>query len=171
MSEADTPWARLASRVTRVVLTRKDLTYAALVQALAADGVRDGERAIVSRISRGTLRLSLFLHILSITGVRPPERWSDALAADGDWEAKACAVSKIELSRQPSELMDDLVARLSRLGTTISPKTLDAQVRAGTLQLSLFLQLLYVLNSDAFERYIDHEDLVDAAKVTSTVQS
>jgi len=171
MSEADTPWARLASRVTRVVLTRKDVTYAALVQALAADGVRDGERAIVSRISRGTLRLSLFLHILSITGVRPPERWSDTLVVNGDWEAKACGVSVIELSRQPSEFMDDLVARLSRLGTTISAKTLDAQVRAGTLQLSLFLQLLYVLNSDAFERYIDHEDLVDAAKTASVAQS
>lgn len=171
MSEADTPWARLASRVTRVVLTRKDVTYASLVQALAADGVRDGERAIVSRISRGTLRLSLFLHILSITRVRPPERWADTLVANDDWEAKAQAVSLLELSRQPSELLDDVVARLARLGTTISSKTLDTQLRTGTLQLSLFLQLLYALNSDALERYIDHEDLVDAAKATSVAPS
>jgi len=170
MSEVDTPWARLASRVTRVVLTRKDMTYASLVQALAVDGVPDGERAIVSRISRGTLRLSLFLHILSITRVRPPERWADALGVSDDWEAKARAVSLIELSRQPSEFTDDLVARLAKLGTTISAKTLDFQVHSGTLQLSLFLQLLYALNSDVFERYIDHEDLANAAKATSVAQ-
>jgi hypothetical protein len=164
MSEADTPWARLASRVTRVALTRKDVTYSSLVQALATDGTTDGERSIVSRISRGTLKLSLFLHIVSITGVRPPDRWTDSLRVRGDWDAKAGAVVLAELSRQPSVVMDDLVARLSKLGTTISVKTLDTQIRSGSLQLSLFVQLLYVLNSDSLERFVDQEDLAEAAR-------
>ncbi|MGF6442609.1 DUF6471 domain-containing protein [Paraburkholderia youngii] len=168
MSEADTAWSRLASRVTRVVLTRKDFTYASLVQALSAHGVHDHERAIVARISRGTLKLSFFLQIVAITGVRPPERWIEALGAAGDsWEARARAVCKTELARQPSELSNDLAARLARIGTAISAKSLDMQLESGSISLSLFLQLLYLLNADSLERYIDHDDLVEAARATS----
>lgn len=164
MSEADTPWARLASRVTRVALTRKDMTYGSLVEALTTDGEPGGDRAIVSRISRGTLKLSLFLHILSVTGIRPPERWADALRRKDDWDIKASAVASAEMSRQPSELANDFITGLSRLGTIMSAKTLDAQIQTGTLQLSLFLQLLYLLNSNSLDRFIDQDDLVEAAK-------
>lgn len=164
MSEADTPWARLASRATRVALTRKDVTYGVLVDALVNDGVSGGERAIVSKISRGTLRFSLFLHILSVAKVQLPERWTDAMRQPGTWEDRAQAVLRVELSRQPTLLTDDLVSRLSRLGTSMSPASLDAQTQAGSMQLSLFIQLIHVLNSDCLERFIDNGDLVDAAK-------
>ncbi|MEX3981866.1 DUF6471 domain-containing protein [Paraburkholderia sp. EG287A] len=167
MSEADSAWAKLASRVTRVVLTRKDVTYAALVQALSSHGMQDHERAIVARISRGTLKLSLFLQILAITGVRPPERWTEGLSASSTWEGRARAVCEAEFSRQPSEQTGDLVARLSKIGTTISERSLDAQVASGSIPLSLFLQLLYLLNADSLERFIDHDDLVEAARATS----
>ncbi|WP_322005164.1 DUF6471 domain-containing protein [Paraburkholderia tropica] len=171
MSEADTPWARLASRATRVVLTRKDVTYSSLAQALADDGVHDGERAIVSRISRGTLRLSFFLHVIALTKVRPPALWTDAMRGTGDWQMRAAGVIRAELSRQPSEFADDLAARLGKLGTTISPKTLSTQISTGAIQFSLFLQLLYVLNSDSLDRYIDQDDLAEAARTTLSLQS
>lgn len=164
MSETDTPWARLASRVTRVALARKDCTYGSLVEALTNDGETGGDRAIVSRISRGTLKLSLFLHILSVTGVRPPERWKDALRSKSDWDARASAVARAEMSSQPPELARDFNASLSRLGTVISTKTLDMQIHNGSLPLSLFLQLLYLLNSDSLDRFIDHDDLAEAAR-------
>ena len=164
MSEADTPWSHLASRVTRVALARKDVTYGSLVDALTNDGEPGGDRSIVSRISRGTLKLSLFLHILRVTGIRPPERWSDALQGRSDWSAKARAVVASEMSRQPSELAKDLVASLSRLGTTMSAKSLHAQIETGSLSLSLFLQLLYLLNSNSLDQFIDQEDLAEAAK-------
>jgi hypothetical protein len=148
-----------------VALTRKDVTYGSLVDALTNDGEPGGDRSIVSRISRGTLKLSLFLHILWVTGIRPPERWVDALHTDGsDWSVKARAVVLSEMSRQPSELAKDLVASLSRLGTTMSAKSLHAQIETGSLSLSLFLQLLYLLNSNSLDQFIDQEDLAEAAK-------
>jgi hypothetical protein len=135
-----------------------------LVEALTNDGEPGGDRAIVSRISRGTLKLSLFLHILSVTGIRPPERWADALHSRADWDTKASAVALAEMSRQPSELAKDFVASLSRLGTALSAKSLDAQIQNGSLPLSLFLQLLYLLNSNSLDRFIDQDDLAEAAK-------
>ncbi|MFM0048306.1 DUF6471 domain-containing protein [Caballeronia grimmiae] len=164
MSEADTPWSRLASRATRVALTRKDMTYSSLVDALARDGVSVGERAIVSKISRGTLRVSLFLQILAVTRVQFPERWTEALRQTGTWEERASGVFRAELDRQPSIRLDDIAGRLSRLGPALSAASLDAQLRAGSLQLSVFIQLIHILNSDSLDRFIDQADIVDAAR-------
>ncbi|MFM0292133.1 DUF6471 domain-containing protein [Paraburkholderia sp. RL17-380-BIE-A] len=171
MSEADTPWSRLASRVARVVLARKDVTYAALADALAADGSADGERALVSRISRGTLKLSLLLQIISITAATPPERWTQALCREGNWEQKARDVIASELARQPANDVSELSRRLGRLGATLPAKTLEASIASGGMPLSVFLQLLLVLGSDSLERYVDYEDLLEAAKATSLDES
>ncbi|SMG39878.1 DUF6471 domain-containing protein [Paraburkholderia susongensis] len=167
MSEADTPWSRLSSRVARVVLARKDFTYAELVDALAAEGNTDGERALVSRISRGTLKLSLLLQIVSITGATPPERWTSALRTEGSWEQKAQAVIGSELARQPVFDFSELARRLANIGATVPEKTLEASITTGNMPLALFLQLLLALGSDSLERYVDYEDLLDAAKATS----
>ncbi|MGF6924371.1 DUF6471 domain-containing protein [Paraburkholderia sp. 40] len=171
MSEADTPWSRLASRVTRVVLARKDVTYAALAEALAAEGSTDGERALVSRISRGTLKLSLLLQIISITAATPPQRWAQALRGEGSWEQKARDVIASELARQPTSDTSELSRRLARLGASVPEKTLEANIATGSMPLSLFLQLLLALGSDSLERYVDYDDLLDAAKATSLDES
>ncbi|MFM0412087.1 DUF6471 domain-containing protein [Paraburkholderia dipogonis] len=167
MSEADTPWSRLASRVARVVLARKDFTYAELVDALAAEGSTDGERALVSRISRGTLKLSLLLQMVSITGATPPERWTTALRAEGTWEQKAHGVIVSELARQPMIDFSELVRRLASFGTSVPERTLEANIATGNLSLALFLQLLLALSSDSLERYVDYDDLLEAAKTAS----
>lgn len=164
MSEADTPWSRLASRATRVALTRKDMTYSALVDALTRDGVSGGERAIVSKISRGTLRASLFLHILAATNAQLPERWMPAMRGDGTWEERARGVFEAELARQPTIDVNDIAGRLTRLGAAVSASSLEAQLRAGLLQLSVFIQLLHLLNSDSLDRFIDQSDMVHAAR-------
>lgn len=167
MSEADTPWSRLASRVARVVLARKDVTYAELVTALAAEGNTDGERALVSRISRGTLKLHLLLQIIAITGATPPERWAKALTVKGTWEHKAREVIASELARQPAIDSAELARRLAIIGASVSEKSLQANLITGSMPLALFLQLLLALSSDSLERYVDYGDLLDAAKATS----
>lgn len=147
-----------------MALTRKDMTYSGLVEALTRDGVRGGERAIVSKISRGTLRASLFLHILAVTNAQLPERWAEASRHDGTWEERASKVFKAELERQPSIGLEEVAGRLSRLGATVSAASLAAQLHAGSLQLSVFIQLLHLLSSDSLDRFIDQADIVCAAR-------
>ncbi|WP_353554934.1 DUF6471 domain-containing protein [Paraburkholderia terrae] len=152
-------------------MARKDVTYAALADALAADGSTDGERALVSRISRGTLKLSLLLQIISITCATPPQRWTQALSRKGSWEQKAHDVIASELARQPTNDISELSRRLARVGASLPVKTLEANIATGSMPLALFLQLLLVLNSDSLERYVDYDDLLDAAKATSLDES
>jgi hypothetical protein len=68
------------------------------------------------------------------------------------------------MSSQPPELERDFTASLSRLGTVMPAKALDSQIQNGSLPLSLFLQLLYLLNSNSLEKFIDQDDLAEAAR-------
>ncbi|KXV09518.1 hypothetical protein CR51_10210 [Caballeronia megalochromosomata] len=163
MSEIETVWAKLASRATRVVLARKDVSYDGLMEALASNGIAAQPRSVVSRISRGTLRLSLFLQIVSVTGARMPERWSSAVRVADTWEQRARAVCEAELARQPTENIEDFAERLRRLGTAVSQRALSTQINNGIISLSLFLQLLYLLNADSLDRFLDPEDIIAAA--------
>jgi hypothetical protein len=70
------------------------------------------------------------------------------------------------MSSQPPELARDFTTSLSRLGTVMPAKTLDTQIQNGSLPLSLFLQLLYLLNSNSLEKFIDQDDLAEAARST-----
>ncbi|WP_413194741.1 DUF6471 domain-containing protein [Pararobbsia alpina] len=148
----------------RVALARHDVTYASLSESLVKDGVSAGQGAIVSRISRGTVHLSLFLRVISMTGDDTPKRWIDALRAPASWEARASAVMKAELARQPTESSSDIVGRLERMGAPVSLRTFDSRVRSGDSSLAFFLQLLYVLNADSAGRYVAFESLMHAAQ-------
>lgn len=164
--QQDTPWTRLAARVIRVALARKDLSYAQLTSALAASGSRETERSFVSKVYRGTPRLALLLQIIDISSARPPELWSEAMKIEGDWEQRAAAVLARELSRQPWVTPDELVRRLQMFGADVSKKSLTAHLTAGTASLALTLQCLAALGSSSLERYIDADDLAEAARLS-----
>ena len=170
MTDAERAWADLASRVARVALTRKDISYAALVEALATIGIAESERAIVSRVSRGTLRLSMLLQILSVGGNRLPRLWLQAFTAVDDWPSAAQAVIRAELSQRsdavgpPIVTTKELVHRLQSFGAPVTLPTLSAHVASGTMPLALFLQCITALNSRSLDDFIDFEDLLAVAQ-------
>ncbi|WP_227243078.1 DUF6471 domain-containing protein [Paraburkholderia caribensis] len=165
--QPDTPWTRLASRVIRVALARKDVSYQQLVSAMAASGSSQTERALVSKIFRGTPKLSLLLQIIDVSGAQPPALWTQAIRVNGTWEDRAAAVLASELARQPWVTPKELVRRIRMLGTEISESVLTTHLTEGTASLALALQCLTVLGSTSLERYIDNEDLIEAARMSS----
>ncbi|BEU27577.1 DUF6471 domain-containing protein [Paraburkholderia sp. 22B1P] len=166
MSEADTPWAKLATRLIRVALARCDYGYADLIGALTAANIHENERALVNRVSRGTVRLTLLLQILHVAGDVPPSLWTEALKAQGSWEGRAQAIVAAELSRQPWVTPEKLAQRLAEIGAPIGEKTLVSHLNEGTLSLSLFLQCITVLGSPSLDAYLPFNALISAATST-----
>jgi len=164
VSEAGTPWPNLASRVVRVALARKDFSYAQLSEALSSVGVRESERSLASRVSRGRIKLCLLLQIFSVTGAKTPALWADPLSMPGTWEQRAKAVVASELSRQPRLTLEELAHRMTRLGAELTEHTLASHLAQGTITLPEFLQCLVALGSSSLEHYVDYEDLAAAAQ-------
>jgi hypothetical protein len=168
--DADAAWAGLASRVARVALTRKDLSYASMVDRLAAIGIAASERAIVSKVSRGTLRLSIFLQLLSVAGNRVPRLWLQAMAQSGDWSVVTQRVIQAELAQTTDSIspplltIKELAQRLSTFGVSVSLPTLGSHIKLGTMPLSLFLACVTALNSRSLDDFIDFEDLLAVAR-------
>lgn len=167
MSEVETPWSSLAARVVRVVLARKDVGYAQLSEALASVGVKESSRALASRVSRGRIKLSLLLQILTVTDSKVPSLWATAISMPGTWEQRAKSVVAAELHRQPIVTFDELAQRMIRLGAELTEKTLLSHMDGGLISLPEFLQCLVALGSSSLERYVDYEDLAAAALAAS----
>jgi hypothetical protein len=164
VSEADTLWVDLASRVIRVALERKGVSYAVLADTLTSIGVRETERSLISRVSRGTVRLTLLLQIIDVTHALPPRSWIAVLATDKTWEARAQAVAAAELAQKPWVTPQKLQRSLADIGVDISERALVSQLSSGAIPLSLFLQCIVVLGSSSLDRYIDFSDLVSAVR-------
>ncbi|WP_425605785.1 DUF6471 domain-containing protein [Paraburkholderia translucens] len=164
--EASTPWTRLATRVLRVALARKDLTYAQLATSLVGLGHTETERSLILKVTRGTAKLELLLHIIDISSARPPALWSVAMRTERHWGRRAAAVLSAELGQQPWVTPDELAQRLRRFGNGISEKTLVTHISDGSLSLALALQCLAALGSTSLERYIDAEDLIEAGRAS-----
>ncbi|MCZ2900945.1 DUF6471 domain-containing protein [Burkholderia thailandensis] len=165
--QPDTQWTRLASRVIKVALARKDLSYAELASALSASGVSETEGSLLSKLFRGSPKLSLLLQIIEISGAQPPTQWSSAMELEGSWQSRAAAVLATEFATQPWVTPAELVRRLQSIGVSVSERTLVAHLTEGTASLALTLQCLATLGSRSLERYIDTEDLVAAAKASA----
>jgi hypothetical protein len=168
VSELETPWSSLAARVVRVVLARKDFGYAQLSEALASVGVKESNRALASRVSRGRIKLSLLLQILTVTGSKVPALWGTAISTPGTWEQRAKGVVVAELCRQPLVTFDELAQRMIRLGADLTEKTLMSHLDEGIISLPEFLQCLVALGSSSLERYVDYEDLAAAVPAVPT---
>lgn len=166
MSEADTLWAGLVTRVVRVALARWDHGYADLLDALALEGIQENERSLINRVSRGTARFTLLLQMIHVAGDEPPSLWRDAIRMPGSWEVRARAVMAAELSRQPWVTPEKLAQRLADIGAPIGEKTLASHLAEGTLPLSLFLQCITVLGSPSLEGYLPFSTLVSTASAS-----
>lgn len=167
MSEVDTPWTGLASRVVRAVLARKGVSYAELACALTSVGVNESERSLASRVSRGRIKLGLLLQILSVTRAKMPRLWLQPASLPGTWEDRARGVIEAELSRHPTVTVQELAQRMVRLGADLTERTLASHLLDGTVSLPEFLQCVVALGSSSMERFIDYEDLVAAVEVPS----
>nr|WP_257030725.1 DUF6471 domain-containing protein [Paraburkholderia bryophila] len=165
VSEEDTHWTNLASRVVRVALARKDFSYAALSDALAALGIAESERSLASRVSRGRIKLALLLQILYVTRAKTPRLWGQAVIAEGTWEERAAAVILAELTRHPTVTVSELAHRLVLLGADLTEKTLASHLSTGALSLPAFLQCIVALGSSSLDSYVDYEDLVLAVAI------
>ncbi|KAF1038623.1 MAG: hypothetical protein GAK33_01959 [Burkholderia lata] len=166
VSEEDALWAGLAARVIRVALERKGVSYAQLADTLSSIGVKETERSLISRVSRGTVKLTLLLQIIEVTGALPPSLWASVVRTPGTWEGRSKAVVAIELARRPWVTPPKLAALLTDIGVDIDEVALTSQLSTGTMTLSLFLQCITVLGSSSLDRYIDFPDLASAVLAT-----
>jgi Domain of unknown function (DUF6471) len=63
-------WKAEAKGLIKAELRRRDLSYADLAERLAAIGVKDNERNISNKISRGTFTTVFFLQCMEAIGVK-----------------------------------------------------------------------------------------------------
>lgn len=64
-----TDWEALAANTLKAELKRKGVTYAKLVEMLAAIGIREKEANVANKLSRGKFSAAFMLQCLSAVGV------------------------------------------------------------------------------------------------------
>ena len=62
-------WGGYAKRVLRAEMHRKGISYAELVAALAATGVKETEANLRNKVSRGSFTAAFLFKCLSVKGV------------------------------------------------------------------------------------------------------
>jgi hypothetical protein len=63
-------WQAQVKGILKAELKRKNLSYADLAEKLAAIGIKDGERNISNKISRGTFTAVWFVQCMEAIGVK-----------------------------------------------------------------------------------------------------
>lgn len=170
MNEAGNPWSELASRIVRVALTRKNISYIELSERLATIGVTESANALASRISRGRIKVQFFLQVLAVSGGRIPRLWIEAIPQRNmPWEEQTRLLVTAEFGRQPTVPMLSALRRAEQLGASVSAASLEAHLQSGSISLPDLLILLVVLGSPSLDLYIDFGDLADAARDTSII--
>ncbi|MBC8642744.1 hypothetical protein IAG25_38760 [Caballeronia sp. EK] len=157
------PWEKLSSRAIRVMLTRRDVSYAQLVEALARIGISESERSIEGKVHRGSFRHTFFLQVLKVSCSSYPEQWDHALQGEMEWEDRASALFRAELSLQPWLDWVKLSRRLEEIGVYAEPESLRVQVDDGSFSTALFLQCAAVCRFAGVHLFLDPLDLKEAA--------
>ncbi|BBU30259.1 hypothetical protein BTHE68_39930 [Burkholderia sp. THE68] len=152
-------WSKLASRVMRAVLARKDLNYSDLASLMKATGAIETARSVEGKIQRGAMRCSFFLHTLDVIGAECPPQWRDPLQDTGSWEMRAALLLQAEISNRPGVTYGELARRLQTIGVDVSLRALEEQITDGTYPLTLLLQCSAVLWIAEIERFVDRVDL------------
>ncbi|MBN8503359.1 MAG: hypothetical protein J0L58_02710 [Burkholderiales bacterium] len=62
-------WEALAKQLLKAEFARQGVTYKVLVKRLEAIGIKDDEKAIANRISRGRFQFTFFLQCMRALGV------------------------------------------------------------------------------------------------------
>ena len=90
-------WDALARNLVRAELMKRGLSYARLVEALAAIGVQETEQSIKSKMSRGRFPFAFFLQTMVAIG----GQWLEVPTVDElrrgeggqrEWRAVACPI-------------------------------------------------------------------------------
>lgn len=164
MEGNDTVWSSLATRAIRVLLARKEASYARLAAELSRLGQNESARSAEGKVQRGTFRFSFFLQSLVAIGADCPPHWSETLSASGDWSQRASLLMRKELNARPWLTWPELSRRLGTIGEQISPESLATQIEGGDFSAALFLQCAVVCAFDGLELFLDRSDLIDAAQ-------
>ena len=159
----DITWTKLASRVMRGVLARKDRNYSMLASELRKLGAEESARSVEGKIQRGTFKFTFFVQSLSVVGAEYPSQWRVIVEAPGTWEQRATRLLEAEMGMRPGITFIELSRRLCGIGVSIPTHSLSEQVTSGTYPLTLLLQCAAVLWIADVERFIDYADLQAAA--------
>jgi hypothetical protein len=160
----DSVWSRLASRAIRVLLVRKEVSYARLAVDLSRLGAEESARSVEGKVQRGTFRFSFFLQSLAAVEADCPGHWMPALREPREWEHRAALLMQQELAARPWLTWQELSRRLEVIGERIAPETLAAQITSGVFSAALFLQCAVVCSFDGLELFLDQSDLREAAR-------
>lgn len=68
MKEAD--WSKLASRIIKTELKRRDISYEQLVTMLEKIGIHETHASILNKMSRGTFQFAFFLQCAVAIGIK-----------------------------------------------------------------------------------------------------
>ncbi|MEM5371644.1 DUF6471 domain-containing protein [Paraburkholderia azotifigens] len=164
MEGNDTVWSRLATRAIRVLLARKEVSYARLAAELSRLGQTESGRSAEGKIQRGLFRFSFFLQSLVALGADCPPHWAAPLSSSEDWSERASTLMLSELKTRPWLTWAELSRRLESIGEKISPESLADEVRQGDFSAALFLQCAVVGGFDGLELFLDRSDLAMAAQ-------
>lgn len=63
-------WSAYAKRILRAEMHRQGVSYADLVAALAAAGVKESEANLRNKVSRGSFTAAFLFQCLSVMGVK-----------------------------------------------------------------------------------------------------
>ena len=80
----ESDWETLARNMLRAELMRRGLSYARLVEALAAIGVEETEAGIKNKVSRGRFTFVFFLQAMAAIGAEWIQAPSSAALAKGE---------------------------------------------------------------------------------------
>jgi hypothetical protein len=170
LAHTSTPWSRLAARTARGVLARKDFSFAQLADSISLNGIPETPRGADSKIHRGTYSLAYFLAMLHVVGAEFPLQWSRFVDSDESWEMAAKHIFLHEIKTHGLSI-EDLSVRLEAHGVSLRPDKVAAQLANGELPFTAFLQLALVVPVSEFTRFVDRNDLMEAARPEGSIAS
>jgi hypothetical protein len=68
MARVDKDWQARVKRILKAELTRRDISYRELAERLQAIGVKDSERNISNKISRGGFTAAFLIQVMDAIG-------------------------------------------------------------------------------------------------------
>jgi hypothetical protein len=159
----DAKWTRLSSLALRVVLTRKDISYADLAKALTRSGVRETARSVEGKIQRGAFSFAFFLHCLKAANADCPPLWVRHMQTDAPRADIARQILVDAMSTGAKLDFEELSRRLDRIGFPVPAKALRVDIKGGNFSFRLLLQCAAVIPMTDIAMFVDLSDLRAAA--------
>nr|WP_245176066.1 DUF6471 domain-containing protein [Cupriavidus sp. AcVe19-6a] len=160
----------MAARTARAILTRKDVSVDEFANRISAMGVPETFRGAESKFQRGTYSLAYFLLLLHAANSEYPREWAKFIDSDESWESAASHVFLYELKRQALSI-EELCQRLETIAVHTRPEKLTAHIEGGGFPFTLLLQTASVAPIPELIRFVDQNDLAEAADKFSTMTS